>query len=158
MKQIIISLIFTVVSLTGCGKDNSRPKDLPLLYPCVVTIIQEGKPLDRAVVEFIAVDAAAKYRAVSITDTNGHVAMSTYGFDGVPAGKYKICVWKTVIEGVIQSTNKEGESVNTEGTEYQAVEPKYADAKTTPHEIEITGKGKKVEQTFDVGKAVKIKK
>ena len=158
MKKFIIPSILILISFTGCGGDTSRPKDLPPLYPCAVTITQDGKPLDGAVVNLVAFDKEnAKYQASSVTDAAGKAIMSTYGFNGVPAGKYKVCIWKTITEGVKQYTNKDGELVNTEGTDYKTVESKYADAKTTPHEIEITGKGKKVEQTFDVGKPVKIK-
>jgi hypothetical protein len=158
MQKIIIPFALIAIVFTGCGKNDSRPKDLPPLHPCTVTITQDGKPLDGAVVQFAAVDAEnKKYQASSMTDAEGHVVMKTYGFDGVPAGKYKVCVWKTVVEGVTSHQNSDGEMVDTVGTEYKTVEPQYADAKTTPHEIEITGKEKKVEQTFDVGKAVKIK-
>jgi hypothetical protein len=37
------------------------------------------------------------------------------------------------------------------------INPKYSDAKITPHEIEITGKEKITEVTFDVGKAIKVR-
>jgi hypothetical protein len=142
--------------LAGC-KDTSRPADLPPLYSCVLVITQDNKPLDGAVVELVPIDEAnAKYRSSSATDADGNATMTTYGFDGVPAGQYKVCVWKTVIEGVTQYTNNDGELVNTNGTEYRTVEQKYSTAKTTPHEIEVTKKTLKT--TFDVGKPIKAVK
>ncbi|MDR2641984.1 MAG: hypothetical protein LBC74_04245 [Planctomycetaceae bacterium] len=57
MLRIIFSwmLFFVLLSVLGCG-GSSGPKDLPKLYPCVITITQEGKPLDNAVVELAAAE------------------------------------------------------------------------------------------------------
>jgi hypothetical protein len=54
-----------------------------------------------------------------------------------------------------ESVYKDGEKETASYKTYAMVEGKYSDAKTTPHELEITGKGKKTEVTFDVGKAIK---
>jgi len=157
MKKIIISFILVAALMTGCAKDN-RPSDLPPLYPCAITITQDGSPLVGATVHLVPVAAEnAKYQASTVTDEKGKAVLTTYGFDGVPAGRYKVCVWKTVVEGVTQITNSDGELVNTLGTEYRTVEREYSDATTTPHEIEITNK-KMPPHSFDVGQAVKIQK
>jgi hypothetical protein len=158
MKKIINAfMLVAAVTLTGCNKSN-RPSDLPPLYPCAMTIIQDGNPLGGATVSLVPLEEAnAKYQASSITDESGTAVITTYGFDGVPAGRYKVCVWKTLIEGVEQYQDNYGETVSTTGTEYRTVETQYSDAETTPHEIEITGK-KLSPKTFDVGKLVKIKK
>ena len=141
MQKIIIALILiAAMSITGCGKNNSRPSDLPQLFPCVLTITQEGNPLDGAYVTLIPMEESnAKYQASSVTNKSGEATIVTYGFDGVPAGKYKVCVRKVVGE---------------EDREYQLVEPKYSDPLNTPHEIEIIGK-KMPPASFDVGKTVK---
>ena len=88
----------------------------------------------------------AKYNAVGVTDAQGKAIIKTYGFEGAPAGKYKVTVRKLVVE--------EGAKVTIHGPEYQAVERKYMDAKTTPHEVEILNSKKAVEMTFDVGKVL----
>lgn len=158
MKKFIIPLMLTIVSFIGCGKGDSRPKDLPPLFPCVVMITQDGQPLGGATVSFEPVDTAnAKYQASSVTDETGKAVATTYGFNGIPAGKYKVCVWKTLTEGVMQVTNSDGETVNTPGTEYKTIDPLYSEAHTTPHEIEVTNK-KASPHSFDVGKPVKIRR
>ncbi|MDR1491543.1 MAG: carboxypeptidase-like regulatory domain-containing protein [Planctomycetaceae bacterium] len=157
-KTIAFSMAILTASLIAGCQDQSRPADLPTLFPCAILITQDGKPLDGAVVELVPVDAAnAKYRASSATDADGKAVLTTYGFDGVPAGRYKVCVWKTVVEGVKQFTNADGETVNTNGVDYQTVEPQYSSAETTPHEINIADK-KTPLISFDVGKPIKVKK
>jgi len=150
--------MLAVVSVTGCGKD-SRPSDLPRLFPCAITITQEGNPLNGATVSLEPIDEAnAKYRASSVTDDSGKAVVTTYGFDGVPAGRYKVCVWKTVIDDITQYRNSDGEMVNSNGTDYRTVERQYSDVATTPHEIEVTTGRGTTQATFDVGKPVKERK
>ena len=152
---VFVMSIFAVVLLNGCKKD-SRPADMPPLFPCVITIMQEGTPLEGAAVSFVSADeASAKYNAVGVTDAQGKATMKTYGFEGAPTGKYKVTVRKLVVEEGPKITNSDGEEVTTHGAEYQAVERKYMDAKTTPHEIEILDSKKAIEVTFDVGKIIK---
>jgi hypothetical protein len=158
MQKIIILFTFAVVSITGCTGDSGRPSDLPPLYPCAVVITQDGSPLAGATVSLMSPDGAkAKYQPSAVTDISGKATFSTYGFNGVPVGRYKVCVRKTLIEDVIQSVDDYGETVNTAGSEYRTVDPEYSEADTTPHEIEVTSK-KVPPYSFDVGKAVKIKK
>jgi hypothetical protein len=48
MRKIIdITLLVSVAFMIGC-KDKSRPIDLPALYPCTITVTQDGKLLERA--------------------------------------------------------------------------------------------------------------
>lgn len=136
---MIIMLLLTGLAAMGCS-DRQRPGDLPKLYPCELTITQEGTPLSGAnVTLFPAEETNAKYQASSITNSEGKATLKTYGFDGIPAGKYKVCVRKVIGE---------------ENAEYQTVERQYSDSDKTPHEIEIIG-GKTFQTSLDVGKAVK---
>lgn len=156
MKRIFAFVLsgFLAASLCGCKKDN-RPTDMPPLFPAVVTIVQEGVPLSGAAVSFVPLDgAAAKYQAIGGTNDEGKVTMKTYGFEGAPAGKYKVTVRKLVIEGGEMVTNSDGEEVRQGGREYQGVEQKFMNAESTPHEIEVTASGV-APDTFDVGKAIK---
>jgi hypothetical protein len=149
---IIICSLF--IFLSGCGNDSSRPKDLPPLYPCNLTITQDGQPLVEATVRFVSVDDG-KWNPVAFTDAAGHVEMKTYSFNGVPAGKYKVLIEKEVKENVVEVKNEvTGATEEKSYTLYRIVDEKYSDAKTTPHEIEVTGKNKAT-ATFDVGKAIK---
>ena len=81
-------LLFSTLLLCGCG-DSSRPKDLPSLFSCSVLVIQDGKPLEEARVEFHT-EGEQKYVPAAYTDASGIAVMQTHGFPGAPAGKYKI--------------------------------------------------------------------
>ncbi|MDR3199698.1 MAG: hypothetical protein LBU34_17670 [Planctomycetaceae bacterium] len=157
MRNIIniILFIFTII-ITGCGT-NSRPADLPTLYSCTITVTQDGKPLEQAAVTFEPVDpAGVKYRAAAFTDVNGLVTMKTYGFSGVPTGKYKVVITKNVDDDFTYKLNEStGKDEPVSYKTYRTVEPKFSSAETTPLEIEISGKEKNVQKTFDVGKAIK---
>ncbi|MDR1484638.1 MAG: hypothetical protein LBT09_07420 [Planctomycetaceae bacterium] len=155
-KIIYVALLIFVLTIAGCG-DKSRPSDLPPLYPCTVTVTQDGQPLEGAIIRFEPMDSAgATYQAAAVSSADGTALMKTYGFQGSPVGKYKVIVTKIVSESteykLNESTGKE-EPVNSK--RYRLIEPQFTSAKTTPLEIEITGKEKNVLKTFDVGKAVK---
>ena len=145
----------TLIGLVGCSSGD-KPKDLPPLYPCTLTIIQDGASLAEATVEFVPA-VPSKYRPASLTGEDGTVSMRTYGFPGVPAGKYKVVVSKEIRENLVYTDTinpSTGQKEVVSFTRYQTVEPQYSSADSSPHEIEITGK-EKVRQTFDVGKAVR---
>jgi hypothetical protein len=155
MKYKYFFPIVILLFVTGCG-NVSQPKDLPPLFPCTITITQDGKPLGNAVVKFIASeDNTAKYKPVAITGEDGKVIVSTYGFSGAPVGKYKVVVIKNIDDDIISKTDDAGEQVIVSYKTYRTVEKRFSETKTTPLEIEITSKSKRVEKTFDVGKPVK---
>jgi hypothetical protein len=139
-----ITLIIVTLTLNGCG-DASRPKDLPLLVPCTLTITQDGKPLAEATVILEPADEATGqgYMGAGTTNAGGVSKITTSGFPGVRAGKFKVTVIK-------------GESPSSEEM-WSFVEAQYTSGATTPHVLEVTGKEKHVMQTFDVGKAVREK-
>jgi len=153
-----LAFMFAVLSLCGCGSNSSKPSDLPPLFPCAITITQDGKPLEGATVNLVPMEGTdSKYQASATTDADGKAVIKTYGYDGSPAGKFRVCVWKTLTESGGKTIDGYGEEVEAPGIEYRLVDVKYFDAKTTPHEIEIIGKDT-LPATFDVGKAIKEKK
>ena len=159
MKRIIIPLMLVVFAVTGCARDSGKPADLPPLFPCEITITQEDKPLAGATISLESSgEAKSTYYPSGITNESGKAVLSTYGFNGAPAGTYKVTVRKTVVEDVTQVTDAYGDLVDSPGTEYRTVERKYSDAKETPHELEITNSKTKTQVTFDVGKPVKERK
>ena len=159
MKRIIIAFTLTALTIVGCAKDDGRPKDLPPLFPAEITITQEGNPLAGATVALEATGGTSSvYHPSGITNESGKAVMSTYGFDGVPAGTYKVTVRKTVVEDVKQVTDAYGDLVDDAGVEYRTVEPQFSTADKTPHEIEITNSRKTLHVTFDVGKAIKVRR
>ena len=144
------------MSITGCSNDTSRPADLPPLFPAEITITQEGTPLAGATVALEASGGTgSNYHPAGITDESGKAVVSTYGFNGAPAGTYKIIVRKTVVEDVKQVIDAYGDLVDDAGVEYRTVERRYSSAETTPHEIEITTSRDTTRVTFDVGRAIK---
>ncbi|MDR2117479.1 MAG: hypothetical protein LBP87_13970 [Planctomycetaceae bacterium] len=159
-KLILSGFVFCLIFvLSGCG-DSSRPKDLPDLQPCTLTITQDNQGLADAFVMFYTVDPnSTKWVIAGNTDANGKVVPKTHGkFSGVPVGEYKIVVTKTeqVEVGAVQQTS--GDTTNTPPQKvdiYYLIDKMYTDVLTTP--LTITIKNGKNVQTFDVGKPVREK-
>jgi hypothetical protein len=117
-------------------------------------IIQDGKPLEGAIVEFHA-QTDQTYRPSAYTDTTGNAVILMYGFFGAPAGKYKVTVTRNIDANHVYRTNTGGEQVLLSHDIYKTVEDLYSRVETTPLEIEIISK--KVQKTFDVGEAINVK-
>jgi hypothetical protein len=142
---ILFPLIVLFV-LTGCDFGSAKPEGFPKkLYPCEVTILQDGIPLLGARVSLSHQDENQKNWGVSgITDTEGVVQFYTYGkWKGAPEGTFKVTVAKYLVEG---PDNKE--------ITYTLIDEKFAEPETTPIQLEVKGK---TTQTFDVGVAIKKK-
>jgi hypothetical protein len=154
---LIVLIIVALPLLIGCTK-SSKPSDLPPLYPCTLTFTQDGVPLAEATVRLIST-TEMKYHPASETGSDGKIAMTTYGFPGVPADKYKVTVIKEILDNVVYRDNPStGRKEMASFKRYRTVEPVYSSADSSPLELEITGREKKIEQTFDVGKAVRIER
>jgi hypothetical protein len=110
-----------------------------------LTIVQDGKPLQMAIVQLFLSDTMQKDWSIGgRTNANGIVIPYTYGkWQGVPKGTLKVCVKKEITENV------RGKEVV-----FSLVEDKFADPQTTPFELEVKGK---TDQTFDVSPAIKKK-
>ena len=149
----LFSLALVAVVAVGCGKSN-KPSDMGELGGCVVKVTQDGAPLAGAEVIFHAQDPPnQKYTPSGTTNEKGEAQIKTYGFEGVPAGEYKVTVTKLVIEeGELVVAEDGSESVEG-GSEYQAVDAEYRDVNTTPLSITVTDPMTEV-PTFDVGSAV----
>ena len=152
-KHKYLFLLFSTLLLCGCG-DSSRPKDLPTLFSCTVLVIQDGKPLDEARVEFHT-EGGQKYVPVAYTDESGIAVMQTHGFPGAPAGKYKITVSKNIEDDVVYKTDENGEQAVASYNAYKTVEDQHSSMATTPHEVEVNRNTPRVE--VNTGNAVKKK-
>jgi len=117
-------------------------------------IIQDGKPLEGAIVEFHAL-TDQKYRPSAYTDTAGNAVILTYGFSGAPAGKYKVTVTRNIDANHVYRANTDGEQVLLSYDIYKTVEDLYSSVETTPLEIEIISR--KVQKTFDIGEGINVK-
>ena len=156
MKSYHYLILFVLIVLCGCTPSR-RPKDLPKLYPCEITVTQKGTPLAEAVVQLVPTETNQKYASAATTGPDGKVVMSTYGFPGVPVGKYKVVVIKNHEDDIVYKTDESGEKVIVSSNTYRMVETAYSNAKTTPLELEITGKGPKIEKTLEVGEPIRVK-
>ncbi|MDR1964593.1 MAG: hypothetical protein LBQ50_12500 [Planctomycetaceae bacterium] len=146
-NKIGFLFLFSILHfLNGCNFGPARPAGFPdKLYPCELTILQDGTPLQGARVALSHQDENKKnWGAAGISDAEGVVRIYTYGkWQGAPAGTFKVTVIKQSVEG---TENKE--------ITYTLIDEKFAEPNTTPLELEIKGK---TTQTFDVGAAIKKK-
>jgi hypothetical protein len=144
-------IVLFLTCCIGCGGVKT-PDGMPELFPCEIIVTQEGQPLADAIVTVQSVDSS--WNATGGTDGNGKAVLFTQGkYPGVPAGKYKVIINKTVAEK--EPSTFEGKPATVE-IGYYFIEEKYRDAQTSPLEIEITSTG---ERSFhlDAGKTVKIR-
>ena len=143
--------------LSGCGGQN-RPSDLPPLYPCTVTVTQDGKPLGEGIVTFVSTDTSFKWAVFAQLNTSGTGKVFTQGlYSGAPEGEYKVVISKqeTISEQIGPAIVRQGEfgeetTTPTILTVYSLVEKDYTDAATTPLSITVARKGN--DQKFDCGK------
>ena len=147
-------LLLPVFLFYGCS-DSSRPSDLPPLYSCTISVTQGGVALEGAYVELVSPDAQ-KYRPSAVTDASGNAGMLTYGHSGTPAGTYKILVRKTIEDDIVMGTDEYGGQAVVSSNRYETVGDRYSNVETTPHEIEVTSRGR-TQITIDVGEPVRVR-
>lgn len=124
-KTTILPLaVLLAVSITAC-KPN-RPKGCPKLYPCTLKVIQEGEPLEDAMVTLIPEKAElSRWPMSGRTDANGEVVLMTQTFPGAPLGSYKVTV------------SKEEDMQQLPPVIIQHVDEEFIDKETTPLKIEV---------------------
>jgi hypothetical protein len=103
-KGLGIAMLGLILSVSGCGKAS--------LYPVHGRVLYQGKPVEKAMVTFIPVQAPADGKKVSAngeTDAEGNFTLSTrVPGDGAPAGEYRVTVfWPGPLPGTDPKTNKE---------------------------------------------------
>jgi hypothetical protein len=86
-----ILIIFVTFSISCNNRPKlERPEGMPELHPCSVTVTFGGQAIEGVVVSLTPEDGS-KWGASGSTNKNGTAALSTsYGFKGVPEGKYTI--------------------------------------------------------------------
>jgi hypothetical protein len=137
--QVLI-ILSGCLSVFGC-RPQKLPEGMPPLYPCTVTITQEGTPLEGASVTLHPLTEDKSWVPGGTTDSNGSVRLKILGqYPGAPAGTYKVTVKKNGTEEVTSN------SFYT----LSFVEERYARVRETPLEMEVTAEG--IRQTFEVGK------
>ena len=152
--------LLAVTLLSGCGGQN-RPADMPALYPCTITVTQDGKPLDGGIANLVSTDPLFKWAVFAQLDASGTGKVYTQGlYPGAPAGEYKVLISKeeTASEQIGPAVIRQGEFgeetvTPTRLSVFSQVEKEYTHAETTPLRITIAKRGN--DQTFDCGKPVK---
>ena len=160
MKKIFskafVALLFPFfLSIAGCGPE--LPEGMPKLYPCTLTITQDGKPLEGASVILFSMDPnISKWASNGVTDSSGNVVMKTQGkYDGAAAGDYKVLVTKIIVEEgvVLQAETETTPEKSIPGKTFSYVEQQYGDPLKCP--LTLTVSTGKTTETLDVGKYVK---
>jgi hypothetical protein len=142
----VLLLALTVSMIPGCGGGEKKPDGFPPLLPLTITITQDGEPLVEAIVTLVPDSGPMQWGSGGYTDSKGKAVIKTHGsFQGAPAGKYKVTIFK-----------REDEAVGSDGsvTEYYLVDPIYESAETTTCQVEVVSGIKAA--AFDVGKAIRI--
>jgi len=168
-KKYIGTLLVLAVVLTcfsgGCNRGPQKPPGMPDLFPCKITITQEGTPLaGGAVVLFPKSGGSNGWNTEGVTNANGVADLKTHlEFQGAPAGDYVVLVTKTEMSPSAWPIDPPADPVAKEDwyngkaaekrTTYRLVKPEFGDSKKTPHSITIA-KGKN-EASFDVGEPTK---
>ena len=159
-KHIFFLLVSFLVT-SGCG-GQQRPADLPKLYPCTITVSQDGKPLGDALVKLISTDPNFKWAVFAQINASGTGKVYTQGlYAGAPEGEYKVVISKEeeTAETTGPAVTKVGEFGETTTVAptmlvvHSLVEKSYTDAETTPLGITISRKGN--DKQFGCGKPVK---
>ena len=162
---LALAITFVLCVLSGCEK-APRPDGFPDLFPCKITITQEGKPLEDALVRLMPEGWTFQWTISGKTDKNGVANIVTHtNYAGVPEGTFKVCVSKEEItpsqfpppakDAPYEDWEAWRGKTNSENRpKYNLVKPEYGNDAETPHSLTIS-KGKN-SKTFDVGEAVKI--
>jgi len=157
MKNFPLIIVLVIPFFCGCGE--KLPDGMEKLYPTKLVITQKGKPLVGASVRLIssASDTSNQWTVGALTDEQGVATIRTHGsYDGAPAGKYKVCVTKTVDENppLDPSSSEDGIRARAERAKkiFSIVPKEYKSELSTPFEVEIKGK---THQAFDIPEEVK---
>ena len=154
MRLCLILLAACLLVLPGCGGEK-RPDGMPATTPVTITIMQDGAPLEGALVGFLSSDTVnSNWSAGGTTDSSGKAKMKTHSlYDGVVPGKYKVTVKKTRAEPL---PDWYGEVSEEKRLAYKPPPPevfvhtKFGNMNTTPLEVEVGGSP--VNETFEVEK------
>jgi hypothetical protein len=157
MKQLLTLFPCVLILLaTGCGQ--KLPDGMPPLHPTTLTFTQGGVPLaDAGVTLFAQEPANAQWSLGGTTDSRGMLRVQTQGFNGAPAGNFKIVVSKVETEDTgerIEITDHDAPRPTTNNSKsFYLVDAKYRSVGTTDLTLEV--KAGKNAETFDLGTAVR---
>ena len=169
MKNYFIPfLLLALFCPSGCG-GKKKPADLPHLFPVILTVIQDDKPLEGATVNLVADGVDVRFTTGAITGKDGVATIKTDAYwPGAPAGKYRVIISKIVAPPPDTSDSppptdsseaslKYYEEQQAKAAERNAqtkslVNSKFLKFGTTPLSVVVTEAG--LTETLDVGAAV----
>ena len=134
-----------IFGVFGCGP--KKPSNLPKLHSCTIRLTMDGKPVDKASVTLFPEGEGENddglWGCAGYTDSKGSVTLKTDGlYSGIPAGRYKVCVFKVEREEQEYLGYFESKSLPPPKTTV-IVDLKYDDPDQTPLVVEVgSGKGK----------------
>ena len=160
MKHSFILFSCALILLfVGCGGER-RPDGMPALHATALTFTQGGTPLGAdALVTLFSDDASlSQWTIGGVTNDRGVVNIQTNGFNGAPAGTFRITVSKTETEGEVaartEPVDPDAPFVDTSNVRsFHVVAPEHRTRQTTQLTVEVTP-GRNAE-TFDLGPAVR---
>ena len=163
MKKYAWCIVCLAIIATALGCNNvKRPDGMPELEKVSVTITQEGKPLEKALVNFRTAEGGG-WPIYGTTVASGVAKMCTQSTDlpGVPAGEYIVTVEK-VEETPSQYANDppptnaeealalDEKMKNEYRPFYDLVNPEFKTAETSTLKVTVSSKGADP-ATFEVG-------
>ena len=160
MKSRITSIIVGLFLLTafGCNKET-LPEGMPKINPITLVFTADGStPLEGASVTLVPENKEmAKWLAGGTTDAKGECVIRTLSrYNGAPAGKYKVIVQKTVVEGGSggEVSDQAGGGGGGSVKSFHLVGKKFRAPNTTPLEIDVVD-GANPTVTLDTEKPVR---
>ena len=160
MKFRITSIIvgLSLLAALGCKKET-LPDGMPKVNPITLVFTSDGStPLEGASITLVPENKEmTKWLAGGTTDEKGECVVRTLSrFNGAPAGKYKVIVQKTVIEGggSEEVSDQAGGGGGGSVKSFHLVGQKFRDPNTTPLEIDIVD-GTNPKVTLDTEKPVR---
>lgn len=153
MKNIWLPL--AVLLFVGC-KAEPLPSWLPELHPVQVKVLQDAAPLPAAVVTLFSSDGvrdSAGLSAGGATGSDGIATIRTQGkYVGVPAGRYKICISRQIVDASPAASTDPGSEVPNSAP-VEVVQRQFREARTSPFEIVVPVESDEC-YTCDIGTAV----
>ena len=149
------------VFIQGCFGPK-QPDDLPKLYPCKISVIQDGQPLEGATVLLRPLDGNLRFSMGGKTDQKGIAVIKLDGqWTGAPEGEFHVSISKIVTpEGLAlpgpTTSPRERRKLQEESAKMtkETVDPMYSNLIKTTLRLKVDKKA--TDESFDVGKAVDL--
>ncbi|MDR0611864.1 MAG: Ig-like domain-containing protein [Planctomycetaceae bacterium] len=147
--RYVVSLCLCVSFLSGCHQ-SLRPKGLPPLHPCTITVTQNGNPVADVSVQLVSKEESV-WPVTGTTDTSGNAVLVTYGqFQGAPVGDYLVVLSKRLTE----PKTPVNEYVSGVTEVYSLIDTQYTQPETSPLEMSVK-KGRNT-MSFEIGSPVRV--